>query len=196
MVPCHHFKSYIRQQHEDYLDGKLTTITHKALMTSAKRKFDCLKTKGLWGAKSPDNKKIVAMAAALNVLKGQLKLDSKLNAIANEGKKKSDKRDKKKNKKSTYNQWEQKKDEAWKKEPPKDGEKCEKEVGKYTYHWCKHHMAWTMHKPADCLLGKQHKQDQRTKPQRANPATFAAAAATAVNPQFATLMDSIADLDE
>ncbi len=35
MFPCHHFKSYIRQQHEDYLDGTLTTITHEALMMSA-----------------------------------------------------------------------------------------------------------------------------------------------------------------
>ncbi len=42
VVPCHHFKSYIHQQHENYLDGKLTTITHKALMTSVKRKFDWL----------------------------------------------------------------------------------------------------------------------------------------------------------
>jgi hypothetical protein len=114
VVPCHHFKSYIHQQHEDYLDGKLTTITHEALMTFAKCKFDWLKTKGLWGAKSPDNEKIVAMTAALNVLKGQLKIDPKLSAIAYEGKKKGNKRDKKKNKKSTYNQQKQKKDEAWK----------------------------------------------------------------------------------
>ncbi len=103
VVPCHHFKSYIRQQHKDYLDGKLTTITHEALMASAKCKFDWLKTKGLCGAKSPDNKKIVAMTATLNMLKGQLMLDPKLNAIANEGKKKSNKKDKKKNKKNTYN---------------------------------------------------------------------------------------------
>jgi hypothetical protein len=103
VVPYHHFKSYIRQQQEDYLDGKLTTITHEALMTSAKCKFDWLKTKGLWGAKSPDDEKIVAMTAALNALKGQLKLVPKLSAIANEGKKKGDKRDKKKNKKNTYN---------------------------------------------------------------------------------------------
>ncbi len=196
MVPCHHFKSYIRQQHEDYLNGKLTTITHEALMTSAKHKFNWLKTKGLWGAKSPDNKKIVAMTTNLNVLKGQLKLDPKFSTIANEGKKKGNKRNKKKNKKNTYNQQEQKKDEAWKKEPPKTGEKCEKEVGKYTYHWCKHHMAWTVRKPTDCLLGKQHKQDQRKKPQKANSATFAAAAATAVNPQFAALMALTADLDK
>jgi hypothetical protein len=128
LVPCHHFKLYIHQQHKDYLDGKLTTITHEALTTSAKHKFDWLKTKGLWGAKSPDNKKIVAMTAALNVLKGQLKLDPKLSAIANIGKKKGNKKDKKKNKKNTYNHREQKKDEAWKKELPKDGEKRKKEV--------------------------------------------------------------------
>ncbi len=122
VVPCHDFKMYIHHQHEDYLDGKLTTITHKALMTSAKRKFDWLKTKGLWGAKSPDNKKIVAMTAAINVLKGQLKLDPKLSAIANEGKKKGNNKDKKKkNKKNTCNRPEQKKDKAWKKESPKDG---------------------------------------------------------------------------
>ncbi len=97
VVPCHNFKTYIRRQHKDYLDGKLTTITHKALTTSAKRKFDWLKTKGLWGAKSPDNKKIVEITATLNALKGQLKLDPKLSAIANKGKKRDDKRDKKKN---------------------------------------------------------------------------------------------------
>jgi hypothetical protein len=57
-------------------------------------------------------------------------------------------------------------------------------------------MAWTVHKPTDCLLGKQHTEDQKKKPQKTNSATFAAAAAMAVNPQFATLMASIADLDE
>jgi hypothetical protein len=59
MVPCHHFKLYIHHQHKDYLDSKLTTITHEALMTLAKCKFNWLKTKGLWGAKSPDDEKIV-----------------------------------------------------------------------------------------------------------------------------------------
>jgi hypothetical protein len=40
VVPCHNFKTYICHQHKDYLDGKLTNITHEALMTSAKCKFD------------------------------------------------------------------------------------------------------------------------------------------------------------
>jgi hypothetical protein len=48
VVPCHNFKTYICRQHKDYLDGKLTIITHKALMTSASRKYNWLKTKGLW----------------------------------------------------------------------------------------------------------------------------------------------------
>jgi hypothetical protein len=78
----------------------------------AKCKSDWPMTKGLWGAKSPDDKKIVAMTAALNALKGQLKLDPKLSIIVNEGKKKGNNKDKKKNKKNTNNQWEQKKDEA------------------------------------------------------------------------------------
>jgi hypothetical protein len=52
VVPCHNFKTYIHWQHKDYLDSKPTAITHEALMTSAKRKFDWLKTKAIWGAKS------------------------------------------------------------------------------------------------------------------------------------------------
>ncbi len=115
----------------------------------------------------------------------------------NKGNKKgNNKAKKKKKKKNTSNQHKQKKDEAWKKAPPKDGEKCEKQVGKYTYHWSEHHMAWTVHKPADCLLGKQHKEEQKKEPQRANSATVAAAAATMVNPHFAALMASMANLEE
>jgi hypothetical protein len=113
VVPCHNFKTYILHQHEDYLNDKLTAITHKALMTSTKRKYNWLKTKGLWGAKSLDNKKIVAMTPALNALKGQLKLDPKLGSILNKGNKKGDnKGKKKKNTNNTFNQHEQKKDEA------------------------------------------------------------------------------------
>jgi hypothetical protein len=40
VIPCHNFKSYNCHQHKDYVDGKLTTINHKALMTFTKRKFD------------------------------------------------------------------------------------------------------------------------------------------------------------
>jgi hypothetical protein len=49
VVPCHKFKMYICRQLEDYFNGKLTTITHEALMTSAKRKFDWLKPRDSGG---------------------------------------------------------------------------------------------------------------------------------------------------
>jgi hypothetical protein len=102
------------------------------------------------------------MTAALNALKGQLKLDPKLSSIVNKGNKtNNNKGKKKKNKKSMHNRHEQKKDEAWKKEPPKDSEKHKKQVRKGTYHWCEHHMAWTIHKPADYLLGKRTEKGPR-----------------------------------
>jgi hypothetical protein len=103
-----------------------------------------------WGAKSPDNEKIVAMAAEIK---------------------------------------------SWKKIPPKSGDSKEKKQGDYTYHWCKHHMAWTIHKPADCRLGKKHKEEQKPAI-RANSATLAAAAATAVNPHYAALLATLSNLKD
>ncbi len=109
----------MKRQHDNYLNRKLT-VTHEARMASAKAKMDYLKLKGKWGAKSPDNKKIMAMAAKINALKVQLKLDPKLSAIAKEGKKKGNKGDKGekgkklKNKKNTSNKKDQKRNERWK----------------------------------------------------------------------------------
>ncbi len=68
LVPCHNFKLYNCRHDTNYLEGKLAAITHKTLMTSAKRKYDWLKTKGIWGAAFSNNKTIVAMTAALNPL--------------------------------------------------------------------------------------------------------------------------------
>jgi hypothetical protein len=68
LVPCYNFTKYMSTKHDEYLDGNLTSLTHEAMMSMAKRKFDFLKTKGKWGAKSPDDEKIVAMAAQINSL--------------------------------------------------------------------------------------------------------------------------------
>jgi hypothetical protein len=139
-------------------------MTHETLMSFAIRKCNYLKTKGKWGAKSPNNKKIVAMLAALNALKGHLKLDEKLgDIIKGKGKGKGKEKDgnkKIKNKKNTGYKTKQKEDEAWKKVPPKDRDKKSKEAGKCTYHWCEHHMAWCIHKPSECRLGKERKEQQ------------------------------------
>ena len=44
-IPCYNFKRYIKDQHNDYLDGKLAGITHEALCKMAKSKFDYLVNK-------------------------------------------------------------------------------------------------------------------------------------------------------
>jgi hypothetical protein len=200
IVPCYNFMTYMKRQHDDYLDRTLT-ITHETLMASAKAKMDYLKLKGKWGAKSPEDEKIVAMAAKINALKGQLKLDPKLSAIAEEGKKKGNKGDKDekgkrwKNKKNMSNKKDQKRDETWKRVPPKEHEKEEKQVGKYTYNWCEHHMAWTVHKHSDCKLGKKHKDNQRKNHNKANPAVVASAATT-INPCYAALLATLANIKE
>ena len=159
VVPCYHFKQYIRHQQKDDLDGLFgSTFTHEVLLQRAMSKYDYLRTKGMWGAKSPEDEKIVAMSTAMLDLKSKLKLNDKLAAIemgGGNGKKS-------KNRKNTLNKVAQKKDKAWKKVPPKDGEKKTKEIDKYTYHWCEHHMAWTIHTPSDCRLGKEHKDGQQS----------------------------------
>ncbi len=197
VVLCHNFKEYIRRHHDDWLDRKLTGMTHKTLMTFVTRKCNYLKTKGTWGAKSPGDKKIVAMLAVLNALKGHLKLSDKLGHIIKgkgKGEGKGQGGDKKtKNKKNTGDKAKQKEDEAWKKVPPKAGDKKSKEVGKYTYHLCKHHMAWRMHKLSECCLGKERKEEQqKTKPAyTTNSATYAAATASMIDPHFQALLATI-----
>ena len=46
LVPCYNFTKYIGTKHDEYLHGNLTGLTHEAMMSMAKRKFDFLKTKG------------------------------------------------------------------------------------------------------------------------------------------------------
>ena len=72
-ISCPHFKTYIVRKHEMYLDGELANLTHKTLMAMATDKFTYLKTKGLWGAQS-DEDRIVAMVAEFERIKGDLNL--------------------------------------------------------------------------------------------------------------------------
>jgi hypothetical protein len=47
LVPCYNFTKYIGTKHDEYLDGNLTSLTHQAMMSMAKCKFDFLKTREL-----------------------------------------------------------------------------------------------------------------------------------------------------
>ena len=129
VVPCYNFTSYMKRKKEAYLDG-IMSLTHETLMSMATRTADRLILTGEWGAKSPDDEKIMAMAAEIHTLKGQLKTDKKLGDKLKEGGKKTKKGDSKtKNKKKGGDKAKQKADEEWKKVPPKDSNKKSKEVG-------------------------------------------------------------------
>jgi hypothetical protein len=39
---------------------------------------------------------------------------------------------------------------AWRRTPPKEGEKHSKTVEGKEYHWCPDHESWTRHKPSEC----------------------------------------------
>jgi hypothetical protein len=139
------------------------------------------------------------MAANITALKGQLKLNPKLSAIAKEGKKKGNKGEKGKkwkNKKNLSNNKDQKRDETWKQVPPKENKKKEKQVGKYTYNWCKHHMVWTVHKPSDYKLGKKHKDDQKKNCNKANSAVVTSAAITTISPCYPAPLATLANIEE
>ncbi len=80
--------------------------------------------------------------------------------------------------------------------PPEDNEKKEKQVGKYTYNWCEHHMAWTVHKLSDCKLGKKHKDNQKKDRNKAKSAVITSAATTTISSCYAALLATLANLDE
>ena len=164
----------------------------------AMSKFDWLINKKKWGARSPDNDKIVAMAAEIKDLKGQLRLNPQLSKLASGTNDKEDggkKKGKAKNKKDKSNKREQTKDEAWKKVPPKQGNPKTMQHGKYTFNWCVHHMAWTVHKPLECKLGKQWAEEQKSST-HAHSAIVAASAAATVSPHFTALLATLSDEDD
>ena len=193
----------MKQKHNGYLDGTLT-MTHEVLMAFAKAHFDYLKLSGQWGAKSPDDEKIVAMAAEINNLRGQLKLNPKLSATENDNERKDDDGENKNDKKMKNKKY-QKKDDEWKKVPPKDGDPKERQVGRFTFQWCEHHMAWTVHKPQDCTLNPKHKDYKGDKGKkndnRANSAIVASSATvpsatTTLNNRYAALLATFAAMNE
>jgi hypothetical protein len=196
VVLCNNIRSYIKRKQDAYTDGTLT-LTHEELIMLGTNKINLLKQEGTWGAKSPDKDKIVAMQAELTALKGQFQLAPNLKngaGVKDDNKAEDKKRGggnnkKKKNKKNYANKREQKKDENWKKTPPKEGEAHEKKVKGCTWHWCKHHMAWGTHKVADCQLGKEciNKQSNCF-----NQVTAQAALATVLNPEWQALMTNMA----
>jgi hypothetical protein len=155
-TPNHTFRQYISKKQDDYHDGNLGhEFTYESLMAQATAKFTYLTTRKIWGAKLPDEECLIAMIA---YLKGKLELAPALDAKGKkEGTKEVKDALKTKNKKNTSNKTYQKKEEAWKRLPPKDGEPTTKDIGGKKYQWCVHHMVWGIHSAQECCLGASRK---------------------------------------
>ncbi len=57
-------------------------------------------------------------------------------------------------------------------------------------------MAWTVHKPSDCKLGKKHKDDQKKDCNKANSAVITSAATTTISPHYTALLATLANIKE
>ena len=72
--------------------------------------------------------------------------------------------------------------------PPKDSNPKEKQVGRFTFQWCEHHMAWTAHKPQDYKLNPKHKDYQGKKGD--HKAHFAVIASSATAPSTTAILNN------
>jgi len=125
---------YIERQKEKYDEGDAITVS--VLMQSALNKFMDRKRDNKWQAPSADEQKIVALTAQVEKLK---KTKTPGRARNQESTRAPNRRDEEKF--------------AWKKVKPTASEKGKtKTMNEKVYHWCKKHVAWTLHSAEKCRL--------------------------------------------
>lgn len=161
IVPDVEFHNLISNRRSDYLLSN-DDIAPKQLMNYAQSIYDYRNEDRLtaWLSKSKDQLQIEALNAQVQSLKSENK---KLSYSKKDNKKKTElsklaaaattttKKDGgDKSKSDKVDKTDKKSKWAWKKIPPKDGEKDTKEYGGKTYHWCLNHKAWTVHKTSEC----------------------------------------------
>ena len=161
-------------------EGPLANATWKELLSKGITKYN--EYYGDWGKADKRDQDFIALKAAftkeVNALRGQLELKPAAKRNTNnksKGKSKSTSKpptDGKitKNKKNTSDKQRQKRDEAWKKTPPKQGEPHTKTVDGWQCHWCIHHMSWCGHTSPQCELGKRRIREQQDSNYVADPA--------------------------
>jgi hypothetical protein len=166
-VPCKEFRSYINCKEELYTDGTLT-LTAQDLAIVAQQRYRLMKTKGTFMKSHAIDHEIVAMKTKMVQLKGKLALSKDVEQAGTE--KKGER---------TKKQY-QKKNKAWKRVPPQAGEPLTKQIRNKDFHWCVHHMAWTVHLPSNCRLSGAAPAPSPAAPTNTNspPTGITAAAAT------------------
>jgi hypothetical protein len=156
------FVQYIAKKRDLFDEGAETTP--QQLMLLADNKYKTMKQAGTWRAPTKENEQLVAMSAQLAALKAKNARKHKRGKPNNKGFPPAQPgKDNKKNKDGFPKQGQRVKDYGWKKVPPTSGENTKRMDGK-TYHWCKKHIAWTLHTPAECRLELQAPQRPREQP--------------------------------
>eukprot|EP00804_Cyclotella_cryptica_P030718 CCRYP_009136-RA/>CCRYP_009136-RA protein AED:0.27 eAED:0.27 QI:0/-1/0/1/-1/1/1/0/399 len=123
-VPDATFHDYIRRLQDNWMDqtGDMRDATHKDIMKKAKAKFDLLVNSGKWGAKSPDQEKIIALEAEGKELK-DLKLSAELICkLEEDGDEMRERENENNQDKNNGNKQFQSQDNKWMTIPPKDNE--------------------------------------------------------------------------
>ncbi len=138
--PCKKFNKYIEDKENLHNDGTLK-VTPDELIILAVQKYHLMTTKGKFNISMPVKEEIIAMQAKLVQLKGKLTLAESIKKAADVD-----------TKIKTSNKTRQKADEEWKKIPLGAGEPSVKKIKNKDFHWCIHHMAWTVHLPDKCCL--------------------------------------------
>lgn len=205
-VPDFKFRKYMDDRETDYFDsrGDMAGKDYRYIMQLAKQKYDSLlkDTHYKWGTPSPAEQQVIALQAELTEVKSEnLQISKQLKAKLKDPKGGKDKKDKgkkdaggpkTKNKKDTSNKTRQKKDEAWKKVPPKGTEPKTKEQGGKKWNWCEHHQAWCIHHPTECDLAK--KLQASTTQATSNQANQAETGNNNVTANYAQLLAHLATL--
>ena len=155
-VPDKAFGAYIRKKIDDHNDGSIV-LTTSQLMHFAKSKYNEIIKEGEWMSASADSQ-LVALTAQLE----QINMDNKNLKRQWEDRRakqvKCGRNDKPKGKgpkqgPRTPGAGADKSKWAWKDQTPKPGQHTRIFEGK-TYHWCKFHKKWTLHKSAECRLAR------------------------------------------
>ena len=120
-------------------------MAHRLMTAQALNWYKDAKCKKRWEAPTADQTELVTLKAEIATLKRQNHTAKtprpKTGKTADRGEKKQKGKGHQKGKGD--DKW------VWKKLPPKHREKTKTHNGK-TYHWCLHHVAWTIHRPEEC----------------------------------------------
>ena len=172
LVPDKAFQQYIRTKIDTHNDGT-ATLTTTQLMAFAKKKYDELLDDKVWMLKDETQQQLIALTAQLQQIKSNKPKTSATNAGTpnhrNKGKGKSTSHRTNNINNNKDNKW------AWKSVKPKTGQAHSKTVDNKHYHWCPHHNKWTLHKPSECRLNPNVKEQLADKPKDSSNADPSAA---------------------